>query len=94
MSKLTTRINLPIIELSSVEMIMYSDGTGCYHLNANYLYQLDRDKLDEHTDELVGSFSGSKVQIAQLPLITPYTQVSIMSETGKCLGVTTFGEVQ
>jgi len=82
------QINLPIIELSSVEMIMYNDGSGCYHLNANYLYQMDGN------DELVGSFSGRKDHIRQLPLINDDTHVSIMTEDGKCLGVTTFGEVQ
>ena len=83
-----TNINLPIIELSSVEMIMYSDGSGCYHLNANYLYAMDND------DELVGSFSGRKDHIRQLPLINANTPVSIMTESGQCIGQTTFGEVQ
>ena len=87
------RINLPIIELSSVEMIMYSDGSGCYHLNANYLYAIGRDG-DDNNDELVGSFSGPKSHIRQLPLINANTPVSIMSESGQCIGQTTFGEVQ
>jgi hypothetical protein len=65
-------INLPVIELSYVELVQYEDGN--FHLSAHYLFQIGRN------EELVGEFNGSYDHIRQLPLITPETRVTVRTD--------------
>ncbi len=83
-----TNINLPVLELAYVDMIVYSDGSGCFHLSAHYLFQIGE------TGELVGEFDGPKSHISQLPLIRPNTEVRVQSETdGKIIETIYFQDV-
>ncbi len=81
-------LSLPVLELSYVEMIVYSDGFGNFHLSAHYLFGIDGN------DELVGQFNGRKDHIAQLPHILPETEVRVrMDNAGTTLETIQFQDV-
>lgn len=87
-TKTLAQLALPIIELSLVEMVMYDDGSGCFHINVHYLFELP------DNSELVGEFSGNLSQVKQLALINDDTAVRIVSENGTYIGETTIGKIK
>jgi hypothetical protein len=82
-------INYEIIELSRIDQIMYSDGSGNFHFLVSYLVAFGAG--DEMVLEMLPT---ATEQLLQMPEIGPDTPVNIRSELGgDILGRSTVGKI-